>query len=221
VIHSTFLPRVIRHCVAIGLFAGCVGACSASGSAWKEEVLLHDGRKMVVKRSQTYRGRSEPGQSGPISEHRITFTPPGSGQRITWVSEFDDKIGRMNLLPVALHILNQTPYVVAKPNLCLSYRKWGSPNPPYVIFEHNAGSWKRIPLSDLPGQFTTINLVLSIQQVQADEMGRSGLITPDRTKDMNIDVYRPELRKLLRAPLPDTSINEMCPRISSGPKAPN
>lgn len=216
-----FISRAMKNIVSIGLLANSIIGCAAASSNWKEEVLLHDGRTMVVERSQTYRGRSEPGQSGPIGEHRITFTPPGSGQRITWVSEYDDKIGRMNFLPVALHILNQTPYVVAKPNLCLSYRKWGSPNPPYVIFEHSAGSWKRIPLSDLPGQFTTINLVLSIQQVQADEMGRSGLITPDRTKDMNIDVYRPELRKLLRAPLPEASINEMCPRISSSAKAPS
>lgn len=218
--HSTFLSRVIRHCVAIALLASCVVACSASTSAWKEEVRLHDGRKMVVERSNTYRGRSEPGQSGPIGEHRMSFALPGSSQQITWVSEYDDKLGRMNFLPLALHVLGQTPYVVAYPNLCLSYFKWGKPNPPYVIFEYSTGSWKRIPVSELPVEFTTINLVMSIQQVQADEMGRAGLITADRMQDMNIDVYRPELRKLLRVPLSEASINELCPRISSGPKAP-
>ena len=46
--------------------------------SWKEEVLLHDGSKIVVERSQSYGGRHEIGQSSPVKEQTITFTVPNT-----------------------------------------------------------------------------------------------------------------------------------------------
>lgn len=115
----------------------CAGLFGFGGDSWKEEVLLHDGQKMIVERSQSYGGRSEPGQSGPIKEHTIRFMLPGASQAISWTSEFGEDLGRTNFNLLAVHVLNGTPYVVAEPNLCLSYNKWGRPNPPYVFFKYS------------------------------------------------------------------------------------
>lgn len=45
------------------LILGCaMSACATGGASWKEEVLLHDGKALVVERTQTYGGRHEIGQ---------------------------------------------------------------------------------------------------------------------------------------------------------------
>ena len=38
------------------------GLFGIGGDSWKEDVLLHDGKKLIVERSQTYGGRHEIGQ---------------------------------------------------------------------------------------------------------------------------------------------------------------
>jgi hypothetical protein len=191
--------------------------CAASGNNWKEEVLLHDGRKLIVKRSQTYGGRSEPGQPAPIAEHTISFKLPGSEQTITWKSEYGSELGRTNFNLLAVHVLGGTPYVVASPNLCLSYNKWGRPNPPYVAFKYGRGHWDRIAFDALPTEFKTINVVLGIHKSQADELTSMGLVSSERISELNRHLEGPEFQTILRRPL----TRDICPRYSSGPKAPN
>ena len=162
--------------------AGLAASANASvfglgADRWKEELLLHDGRKMIVERSQTYGCRSEPGQPAPIKEHKVRFTPPGSNRPVTWTSEYAADLGRTNFNLLAVHVLGVTPYIVASPNLCLAYNKWGRPNPPYVAFKYEDTEWRRIALQALPLEFKTVNVVLSIQKTQAQEMGAGGLTT--------------------------------------------
>ena len=127
---------------------------------WKEEVLQHDGSKIIVERTESYGGRREIGQSAPIREQEITFAIDPSSRKVSFKSEYSEDIGRANFILLALHLLNGTPYIIAKPNLCLSYNKWGRPNPNYVIFKYDGTSWNRIALQDLPGEFGEINLVV-------------------------------------------------------------
>lgn len=180
-------------------------------------MLLHDGQKIIVERSQSYGGRSEPGQSGPIKEHTISFAPPGSNKTITWTSEYGEDLGRTNFNLLAVHVLNGTPYIVASPNLCLSYNKWGRPNPPYVFFKHEDNGWQRIALEQFPAEFKTINVVLGIQKFQADQLSGTGLTSAEKVKELNAHIERPEHKTILREAL----AQERCPRLSSGPKAPN
>lgn len=208
----------MKKLALILIFGAVMSACAnASGNRWKEEVLLHDGSKMIVERSQSYGGRSEPGQSGPIKEHSVRFTLPGSNKPIAWTSEYSDDVGRANFQLLAVHALNGTPYIVASPNLCLAYNKWGRPNPPYVIFRHEGKQWQRIALEALPVEFRTINVVLSIQKVQADELSAGGLTSAQTIADENRRAESPEFRSILRTPL----ARERCHQYSSGPKAPN
>jgi hypothetical protein len=183
------------------VLCACAGPLQSGGTSWKEEVLLHDGQKIIVQRSQSYGGRSEPGQPGSIKEHTINFALPGSGKAITWVSEYGEDLGRANFQLLAVHVLGGIPYIVATPNLCLSYNKWGRPNPPYVIFKHDGQVWQRIPLEALPIEFKTINVVLSSQQVQAQQMSAMGLVTAEQVRGMNQGAERPEAKTILREAL--------------------
>lgn len=177
-----------------------VGALPFSGDSWKEEVLLHDGRKMIVERSQSYGGRHELGQSLPVKEHTITFMVPGSSNRITWTSEYDESLGRTNFTPLALHILKNTPYIVVTPNLMLSYNKWGRPNPPYVFFKYEDSGWKRIGLEDFPPEFKNINLVIATL-AHGKKLNSQGFASSEMVVKLNGSLTQEEYKTIHRTPL--------------------
>ena len=183
------------------------GLFGSGGTSWKEEVLLHDGQKIIVERSQTYGGRSEPGQSGPIKEHTIRFTLPGATKTITWVSEYGEDLGRTNFNLLAVHVLNGVPYLVASPNLCLSYNKWGRPNPPYVFFKYDGKEWQRIPLEQFPVEFKTINVALDIRGRQVEGLVTLGSISSEKILELNRHTEIPEFKTILREAYPGASGN--------------
>lgn len=177
--------------------------------SWKEEVLLHDGQKIIVERSQSYGGRHEIGQSAPIKEQKIKFSLSGTNQTITWTSEYSKDIGRTNFDLLALHILKGTPYIVASPNLCLSYNKWGRPNPPYVVFKYDGREWRRIPLEEFPAEFTTINVTINTKGHEK-EIVTEKLVSAEKIRKLNNSLPQPEYKTILREALTKERINEMC-----------
>lgn len=197
-------------CMAI---LGCgTSACATAlrgGDNWQEEALQYDGSKLVVERSQSYGGRSEIGQGAPISEYRLAFTLPGSHQIIEWESGYSEDVGRANLHPLALHVLNGTPYVITEPNLCLAYNKWGRPNPPYVIFKYDGQAWRRIAIEELPTQFKGMNLVNDTKG-DAKRLVGASLVKPEEIKQFNRELKQPELKAILRSPLSKERVNQMC-----------
>ena len=203
--------KTIGLILAFGVsMSACAGFLGFSGDSWKEEVLLHDGSKIIVKRSQSYGGRHEIGQSPPIKEHTISFKLPGSDKTITWISEYGEDLGRTNFNLLAVHVLNGTPYIVASPNLCLSYNKWGRPNPPYVFFKFDGKAWQRIPLEEFPAEFKTINVALDIRGRQVQILVEMGLASAEKIKQLNAHSEIPEFKSILREPLSKERINEMC-----------
>ncbi len=168
--------------------------------SWKEEMLLHDGRKIIVERSQSYGGRHEIGQKPPIKEQSITFTVPGTNKAIAWKSEYGEDIGRSNFILLALHILKDTPYIVASPNLCLSYNKWGRPNPPYVLFKYDGKAWQRISLAEFPAEFKEINVVVSTK-AEEETITANPLISAGLVRKINGSLEQPEYKSILRGPM--------------------
>ena len=162
-----------------------MNAYGFGGDSWKEEVLLHDGSKIIVKRSQSYGGQHEIGQPPPIKEHTITFMLPGSAKRITWTSEYGEDIGRTNFYLLAVHVLNSKSYIVASPNSCQSYNKFGRPNPPYVFFKYDGKEWQRIPLEEFPAEFKTINVALDILGREVKNLVSLGLVSSEKIKELN------------------------------------
>lgn len=211
-----------RTLLAIGLVMGlsaCIGVAGASdsgGDTWKEEVLLHDGQRLVVERSQTYGGRHEVGQSVPAREHTISFKLPNSSSVITWTSEYGEGLGRTNFNLLALHIKLGTPYLIVEPNLCLSYNKWGRPNPPYLIFKWEASAWNRIDIAALPPEFTTINLIVNnsrIREIQENSQA-TGYVPAAYVTVMNGRLSQPEYRSILREPM---NYDQSCiPMVTNG-----
>lgn len=175
------------------------------GDSWKEEVLQHDGSKIIVKRSLSYGGRHEIGQPSPIKEQTIYFTLLNADKAIQWTSEYSEDVGRANFNLLALHVLNGTPYIVAEPNLCLSYNKWGRPNPPYVFFKYDGNEWKRIPLVEFPAEFKTLNVAIYLGHQDVDLMVKEGLVPPEtiRRRNETLEHNFPQYKTILREPMPN------------------
>lgn len=167
---------VLSLLVLSGLLAGIgvsteAGLFGFGGESWKEEVLLHDGSKVVVERTVERGGRHEIGQKPPYKEQRLRFTLPGTNQTITWEDHYSQDLGQANFLPMVLDISGVTPYLVVYPMGCSSYTKWGRPNPPYVVFQYQEKEWKRVPLQELPAELNTPNVIFSEPDFKVEQLG--------------------------------------------------
>lgn len=191
------------------------GLFGFGGTSWKEEVLLHDGSKVVVERSVERGGRHEIGQKPPYKEQNLIFNMPSTNQQVTWEDKFSEDVGSANFLPMLLDIHHDVAYLVAYPMGCLSYNKWGRPNPPYVIFQYQGKEWKRIPLQELPADIKTPNLIFSMPDIKVEESGKR-FMSAEMIKAITAGYKQPEYKTILREALE----RERCPQYSSGPKAP-
>lgn len=198
-IWNGMMKRITYFCLVVVMGASMnaeAGLFGFGGTSWKEEVLLHDGSKIIVKRSQSYGGRHEIGQGGSIKEQEIAFTLPNPSKTITFKDEYSEDIGSRNFLLLALHILRGSPYIVAQPWLCLAENKWGRPSPPYVFFKYDGKEWLRIPLSEFPDEFKTINLLVN---TKGNEKTISSLtiVTAEHVQSLNGD-YKQIHREAVR-----------------------
>lgn len=213
--------------ISLVILGGGMSAC-ADGTSWREEVLLHDGSRLIVERSVVRKGRHEPFQRPPIGEETLSFKHPVTHERIRWKDAYGDDVGMSNFGLMMLEVDQTAAYIVAEPRGCLSYNKWGRPNPPYVVFKFLGGDWKRIALQELPTRFQTPNLIMASPDEAAKQAG-GGLITAEMVSQINNKgpfsaayPQPPQYKTILREPYPTAAGG--CPDFSSprysSPKAP-
>ena len=192
------------------------GFLGFGGTSWKEEVLLHDGGKIVVERSADRGGRHEIGQKPPYKEQRLSFVMPGTNQQVIWEDKFSEDLGMANFLPMLLDVHNGMAYLVASPMGCLSYNKWGRPNPPYVVFKYDSKVWQRIPLEELPAEIKTPNLIFSAPDIAVEKSGTQ-FMTAEMIKAIIAGYKQPEYKTILREPLDPKKAQSSvsCPDYSS------
>ena len=188
------------------------GIFGLGGTSWQEEVLLHDGSKIIVKRTVERGGRHEIGQEPPIKEQSLSFKLPGTNENVVWEDKFTEDVGGANFLPKLLDIHNATAYLVAHPMGCLSYNKWGRPNPPYVIFKYEKKTWMRIALQDLPHAIETPNLIPSSPDTEAKKTGQS-IVSAETIKKMYADYKQPEYKTILREAVPTSGGIASCEEL--------
>lgn len=187
--HSYLRENTMVNRLAIAglmlVLSGSMSACAMGGASWKEEVLLHDGGRLIVERSVARKGRHELGQQPPIGEQSLTFALPGTKESVTWEDRYSEDLGSANFTPMLLEIAKGTPYVVAAPMGCLSYNKWGRPNPPYVVFQYQGNAWNRVPLDALPPEISQPNLVISSPDDAAARNAKLGVLSAETIKRLN------------------------------------
>jgi hypothetical protein len=169
------------------------------GATWKEEVLLHDGRKIVVERHVEQGGRHEIGQSSGYVEQHLSFTLPEIGERVIWKDHFSEDIGGSSFLPMLVDIYQGVAYVVATNMGCLSYNKWGRPNPPYVVFKYQNKVWERIALGKLPAEINLPNIILSQPDIEIERLGKR-FVSAEEVQNIINEYKQPVYRSVMREP---------------------
>jgi len=84
---------------------------------------------------------------------------------------------------------------------CLSYNKWGRPNPPYVFFKYGGKDWQRIQIAELPVEFKTINVAFGMPWDIRDrevKFDKGDLLTAETIKLRNEEINIPQKRTILR-----------------------
>ncbi len=200
----------VRQCVSVLVCALSLCACgvipSIGSDTWKEEVLLHDGQKIIAERTTVRGGRHEIGQRGAYIEQRLRFNEPSTGKTIEWLDSFSEDLGNSSFLPMLLDIVDGTPYLVVSPMGCMAYNKWGRPNPPYVVFKYQGQEWRRITLESLPAQISTPNLIYSSPDDEAKKIGQP-VVPAEKIRALYAGYPRPEQKAILREPISTVGAN--------------
>lgn len=166
-------------------------------ASWKEEVVLHDGGSVIVRRSQSYGGYPTiDSRNRIVAEETWTFVMPGTQQEVTWTTDGCNPPQGKSLMLMLLDFVNGVPYIATSPTGCLAYNHWGRPNPPYVFFKYTGQEWQRVPLAEFPEQLKEVNVALG----RPDKANRSGLLSSATIKqeNNNLDI---ELRRIIREPI--------------------
>jgi hypothetical protein len=190
--------------VFIALAITSINACGYLGifgeASWKEEVLLHDGSKIIVKRWQKTINVYSYEKSTLLQRQSLNFKHPKTREKIVWKDGPTEGIRNANFRLLAFHIKDNTPYIITEAYDCFSYNKWGRPNPPYIIFKYEGEEWKRIAIHDLPSELTSINLMLNTTGKTEINTALRGLATTDN----RIKLRRPPhamYKSIVRTPM--------------------
>lgn len=176
--------------------------------SWKEEVVLHDGKIIVVERFYNL------GEYPAIESHNrtpldetITFTLPESNKKISWKTEYRNDLPEPNSLgALLLDVVGGVPYIATSPAGCIAYNKWGRPNPPYVLFKYVNDEWERIPIEEFPAELAHANLMS-----RPDSRGRKPYYNVEQVKEqMSGRGIADYAKTILREALPKEQINQMC-----------
>lgn len=211
------LMRLVTAICLVLILGANMSACAAASTfTWKEEVLLHNGSTIIVERTVKRGGRHEIGQEPPIKEQSLTFALPSTNENITWEDGYTEDVGGANFLPMLLDLREDNVYLVVHPMGSLSYGKWGSPNPPYVIFKYQNNRWSRVALPELPSEFIRPNLIFSSPDNEAKKL-RQSIVPVEVIKRLYESYRQPEYKTIVRTPL---DYGPLRPE-HKGPKAPH
>lgn len=176
---------------------------------WQEEVLLHDGTKIVVERffNLGVKPTLESHERSALDE-TVSFVLPGSNKKVTWKTDFRDSEPEPNSLNLlVLDIVKGTPYIATYPAGCIAYNKWKRPNPPYIFFKYDGKDWKRIPLEEFPTEVSKVNVIVGHPPVK--------LLKPfyaiQQVNEQNYDIHDEVYKTIVRTPI--KKMNEGCPEM--------
>jgi hypothetical protein len=136
-------------------------ACSLSGCSksnsqptWKEEVLLHDGRILLVTRTES--------SDHPISHQSISFK--NGDELVTWE---DNHKWRIDYTPLILDFVDNEPVIVIPVYRYAPCREYDYPQEGVVAFRFSQNKWIRVSIAELPN-----SLAVNLLQGDANELAR-------------------------------------------------
>jgi len=200
---------MMRRITKLGLLLMMGVSMSACSKDWKEEVLLHDGKKIIVERVQNLGSRPTwESRERAILDETITFSLPGTSQKIVWSMSFRDDVPDQNGVNVVLlGIVNNVPYIAGYPAGCIAYNKWKRPNPPQILFKYEGSQWKRVTLAEFPPQLTQANVIVGGPPAE----GIKSFYTAEQVNAENHDIDDGPYKRIVREAV--RYYEESCPEL--------
>ncbi len=194
-------------------------------ASWKEEVLLHDGSKIIAERHYNLGGYPGLESHNRIAlDETVTFNLPNR-RTIIWKSDYRDSVPEPNSLNhFRFDIVDGVPYLATYPAGCIAYNKWDRPNPPQILLKYENGQWKRITLAELPP--VLVGAMANVVVGMPDARIVKSFYAVEDVNAANHDISTPEYKTILREAVKrgtdGSSVN--CPDFNSqqyrSPKAP-
>lgn len=186
--------------VTLGISMNAFGFLGFGSSAtWKEDVLLHDGKTIVMERKQTYGGKPTiDSRERSVLDEEWTFQNPANQKHLVWKNDLRRPPEGSSLMLMILGIKDGAPYIATSPAGCIAYNHWGRPNPPYVFFRYDGAQWQRIPLDEFPAEFKEANVVVGGRGSPEKQSGKT--LSVAMVQEQN-RLLEPHLRILAREPI--------------------
>lgn len=153
--------RAAQLLLVLSLTGGCSGV---KNFEWTEDVKLHDGRQIVVKRMTEFLPVMDVGdgfQRGHLFDHASISAdlPAPVSRKVEWA-------GR-GLSPFILDMLpDGRVYLVCSIKTAAGQDTWKVPDHEFFVsFRLQGERWERVPLSDLPPEIKRANLLTMIHTV--------------------------------------------------------
>jgi hypothetical protein len=165
-------PTILKPALLlIPLTLTMLAACSSKAFEpfdWKEEILLHDGRKVIAERVDTYGGPREPSQSEPNTKDRtIKFADPSDPKKT-----YTHKItGSSNYLMLDFH--EGKPWLVVRVGPFSTDTR--CPIGTYDTYSWSGAQWVQGAFKERPKVFSKPNMATTYT-VDEPERRRKGQI---------------------------------------------
>jgi len=190
-------------------FSGCAAGFFGFGdtASWKEEVLLHDGNKIIVERS--FRLGSKPtleSHERQALDETVSFILPRTNKEIKWETDFRDSKPEPNSLNLlVLDIVKGIPYIATNLAGCIAYNKWKRPNPPYIFFKYDGNEWKQISLEEFPVEISKVNVIVGKPPAKL----LKPFYTVEQVNLENHDIHTEAYKTIVRTPLKGVGCREL------------
>ncbi len=168
-----------------------LSACATIGGgsrSWTEQVVLPNGRELIIERSHTLGNRFDRELSAinspPGAIAYVVTVPLPDGRKVSWEAEHKE------MIPIAVAVTQETAFVVASPFNCRSYARLGRPVPPFIVFKHLGAQWTRTTIDELPQELVEANLLIATDGQRAVNEIEKGLVTAKAIKQLNEAIVR-------------------------------
>ncbi|MDZ4255791.1 MAG: hypothetical protein U1A72_24765 [Sulfuritalea sp.] len=187
--------------LSVLLLSACAGVGAGGSRSWKEQVILPDGRELIVERSHTLGNRFDRELSAinapPGATAYVVTVPLPDGRKVSWEAEHKD------MIPIAVTVASGSAYVLASPS-CFTFQKLGFPEPPFILFKHEEKQWTRTTIAEFPDVITEANLLIATDSQRAANEFDKGVVTAKAVKRLNEGnvmrhIYRQGIDKYLWA----------------------
>lgn len=165
------------------LLCACAGIGAGGSRSWKEQVILPDGRELIVERSHTLGNRFDRELSAinapPGATAYVVTVPLLDGRKVSWEAEHKD------MIPIAVAVERGVAFVIASPFNCQAYAKLGRPVPPFIVFKHDGKQWVHTSIDEFPEGIMEANLLIDTASQRAVNEVDTGMVSAKTSKRLN------------------------------------